>query len=258
MKTLIQFLTEKWEHPYTGKELLADPSDEERIHPIHSLTDRLRAVYTFGHEGGFYDNKSPEVEQRLKPITDYTDDSGQINTSLIDHYKKSKENPEAKLSPTRQAQVDKLREGVTMHRTPEDLHVYSGVGFSPREYAEPGQSGPIKVHLPAFTSTSLMPNVAEKFSHYTAKYPDPHSKYGKPVATIIKIHVPQGSAGAFIADHSHHHDEREFLIPNGAQLHIHPEPTIEAPNTASHEYHIWHAKLVHDGVQPTRHANEET
>jgi len=64
---------------------------------------------------------------------------------------------------------------------------------------------------------------------------------------VLATHVPEGSHGCHLSHISEFPEEDEYLIHKNAQIHVHPEPTID------HEKGIviWHGKLVHDGIKET-------
>lgn len=71
---------------------------------------------------------------------------------------------------------------------------------------------------------------------------------------VLAIHAPEGSHGCHLSHISHWPEENEYLIHKNAQIHIHPEPTID------HEkgHVIWHGKLVHDGIEKTSYHPDNT
>ena len=66
---------------------------------------------------------------------------------------------------------------------------------------------------------------------------------------VLAIHAPERSHGCHLSHISYWPEENEYLIHKNAQIHIHPEPTID------HEkgHVIWHGELVHDGIEKTKH-----
>lgn len=254
MKTLKQ-LQEKWEHDFSGPHKFNTDGamdydqlqhvDPDEIHYVDKLHTSLSKHYKFTAKEG-------------KPIREYTDDSAELNHYMLHKSGVSTEIkdvlPEDQATLTRWS--DDLNQSLTKHRTPHDLHVYSGVSYNPASIGE-NHGKIIKVHLPAFTSTSIHPHTAIYFG--SPERPegsnDPYTYH------MIKIHVPAGSRGSYVAHKSYTADEREFILPKDAKLHIHPEPT-----SFTHRFRrwgndvttkIWHAKLVHDGTEPTRHMNED-
>ena len=98
----------------------------------------------------------------------------------------------------------------------------------------------IKAHLPAFTSTSIDPTVAEDFSTET---PGKHKH-------ILKIHIPKGSEhGRFVGHVSRFELEHEFLLNKGRNLKIHPKPEHFVTSRKDEgmlkpvHYFVWHAHI---------------
>lgn len=246
MKTLRTIL-EIWEHPFSGKD---DPNHFTLVH------NELSKHYTL--PSGSSESKAL--------ISAYTASSDHINNHLYNTHvgngKLTAMSPE-----NAQSFSDQFQSVVSSHRAPRDFHVYSGSRISPAEHNDPTKSH-IKVHLPAFTSTSLNPKVAGKFARLSNHDSDAWTnayKANEPIshirANLFKIHVPAGSRGMYVAKYSGIAAEKEFIIPHGAKLHIHPEPEpreIEISPGNERSVNVWHAKLVHDGTEPTRHADEET
>lgn len=228
MKTLNQLL-EAWEHPFTGKDY-----HDDSVNAVDQLHNHLA-----NHYG------KPKNATALEM---YVSESAEINLSLIDHHLHN--HP---IDPHVQKLINKLDKS-TDQRTPKDMHVYSGIGFVPQHAGE----RVIKQHLPAFTSTSLDYGTARAYSG-SMNTDKPHN--------ILKIHVPKGSRGVYLHLPQHQPSNNEFLLPRNAKLHIDPTPSIDThvinhkdwldgKGLVEHHYNIWHAKLVHDGTEPTRHADE--
>lgn len=254
MKSLKTIL-EVWEHPFSGKDYHED--DHPKLHDRSNIGYSMSpdALGTYEKETGVHKlgvalakhYKGGQLsEEHEKVLKRYKTGSHDINISLIhpdrfdDHWREWNNIDHV---------IAKM-DDITKHQTtPRDMHLYSGIGFDPRKITH-GQTdnGMMKVHLPAYTSTSIYPSVASSFTE----------------TNMVKIHVPKGSHGVYIhpgnslgTTNTH---GKEFVLPRGSKLHIHPEPTqhYRKGQFASSNEHllIWHAKLVHDGVQPTRHADE--
>lgn len=167
--------------------------------------------------------------------------------------------------------ISDLHNVTTKHTTTEDMHVYSGTSFHPDRYKNDDNSS-IKVHMPTFTSTSLDPTIGQAFSRPDKAHHGLETNDGKPdyywrvselPRHVLKIHVPAGSHGVYVGSMAaqKYRNEKEFLLPKDSKIHIDPTPTeIKSIGPFQHPvtHYVWHAKLVHDGVQPTRHANEES
>lgn len=268
MKTLQQFISqhsvapgqtqpgaisidEVWDHPFSGPEIRRDDSDNYKsLETAHTSSSPDIAE----HEKQLVDHYTPTGAKHRNAMGTYKRESRRLNLSLL-------HDPELKESSKALQKLDSnVSEALSQHKTPHDMHVYSGIGFDPSTIGK-HEDGAMKVHLNAYTSTTLEPATAVLFAHYRG------GAQGLKDGHIIKIHVPEGSAGMY------HHDGnsssaaayphgKEFTMHKNAKLHIHPVPTTDIIDrgkyTSPLNLKIWHAKLVHDGVQPTRHANEET
>ena len=136
-----------------------------------------------------------------------------------------------------------LREAISQNKTPMDLTVHTGVKKSPEHHENP-DSDHIKVHLPAFTSTSLDFHTAKGFSK--GDEDSKHKRGTEPYKHVVSIKVPKGSHAAYLQGKSMM-NEHELLLHPGAKIHIHKTPNID------HERRTvqWKAHLVHDGIKET-------
>lgn len=243
MRTL-KSIMERWEHPFSGNDsprlVVAEHMDLVGSYPPNpSHIDHLRE----------YKKSDGARSVNVHLLHDAGVDVERVFGPLAHVVKK--------LTPADVAakKINDLQDVVRSYRTPRDMHVYSGVHKDVVSgILDYTHEGPAHLHLPAFTSTSIDPDVAMDF----AQAMDLHG-----IRHVLKIHVPQGSHGVYMhQDNSGnlHTREKEFLLHNGTKLHVHPQPTeYFHPEMSGHSfYKIWHAKLVHDGVNPTRHINEDT
>ena len=191
-------------------------------------------------------------EQHISTIHEHTDESHPLNTALHHQHKTGEliyplDDEDKPKHPTfslerRKKNMDKMMEHVPP--APHDFHVYTGLAGSPfahkmglpiHDYTPEGHA---KALLPAFTSTSILPDVAHDFA---SKSSDGHDH-------MLKIHIPEGSRhGTYVATHSQVKSEHEFLLKRGLKIHIHPEPEIHPPVVGKHfntPLKIWHAKIV--------------
>ena len=144
--------------------------------------------------------------------------------------------------------IANLDKATSMYHAPESFHAYSGLHSSPYpEHTDGPQLGiktthvgkdHIKAVLPAFTSTTIKPSVANEFA--TA-----HGAGESGVSHILKVHIEKGSKHGAFASHIGDKNpyENEFILGRGKKLHIHPEPEVQE-GTHGNKYHIWHAKIV--------------
>ena len=156
--------------------------------------------------------------------------------------------------------INDLDKELDRARLSKDTHVYTGLPQGPHELfkahgVEPGEN--IKVHLPAYTSTSTRYSIAKKFaadkfdrSSIFGKYIPVNHKVHKPLNKldepikdngkhVLKIHLPKGTKAGSIKSQSCYEHENEVLLHRGHELEIHHRPTVEPDGT-----HIWHARVI--------------
>lgn len=156
------------------------------------------------------------------------------------------------------------------YKTPKDLVVMSGVSRSPERFINKDKPlDHIRVHMPAFTSTTLIHDVAHGFSKADHEHPHYHmctskdeygnsvyrkispedneklGHYGEAYRHIMHIHVPKGSHGVYLGDHSDCSHEQEFLLHKNTRVNIDPTPVYNHQAKTVN----WHGTLVHDGVR---------
>jgi hypothetical protein len=215
-----------------------------RFDETQSLHQKLSRRYKFGRKlvksKGFEPDLNDPDGDKKTAIRKY---SGimykKINKSLYT-------GDSSELTPQHQSVIDNLKSALVKHKTGEDMTVSSGIKVSPDTFRKKGDEGPIKMTMPAFTSTSLAVHVARDFAK-------PIWKEGDGEEHMIHIDVPKGSHGAYVAHHSAIPEEHEFILHPGARLHVDPLPSHISERTNSDgdkiRTHHWNARLVHDGVK---------
>jgi len=132
-----------------------------------------------------------------------------------------------------------LDAAINLHKTPHKLAVWSGTGIDPREH----MNSEGIVHHPAYLSTSLSPYIAKGFAINSRQY----KLEGNELHThLMKIHVPKGHPGAYVA-HLKNPDEKEFILPRNTKLkHIKTDTEQESFGYGSRKYftHVHHMKVV--------------
>ena len=133
----------------------------------------------------------------------------------------------------------KMDEVIKNHKTPRDFTVYSGTKHDPTKL----KNSEGIVHHPAYISTSLKKDTAIDFAsnHQT------HDEEGNIHNHILKIHVPKGHSGAYIANISKMKGEKEFLLPRGLNMKItgyHNEKYPRGNSGKNNIYHIHHMEIV--------------
>ncbi len=152
------------------------------------------------------------------------------------------------LTPQHHDIIENLKSALAKHKTGEDMTVSSGIKVSPDSFRKENDEGPIKMTMPAFTSTSLSVHIARDFAK-------PVQKEGESSGDehVVHIDVPKGSHGAYVAHHSAIPEEHEFILHPGARLHVDPLPSHISERTTFDgeriKTHHWNARLVHDGIK---------
>lgn len=162
---------------------------------------------------------TPEVDE-------YTSASHSLNKSLLGHYQSGQVHPDKIFEHN----LPKLDKAIDHHSLKHELHVYSGVSFHPGIEAAKNPEG--KLHLPAYTSTSLSKAKAHEFTA---------PREGK--NHVLHVHLKPSQKGIYVGKFSAHGDnEHEFLLPRHTTLKVHPKPTIV--HGPEGETHIWHSHVV--------------
>ncbi len=183
-----------------------------------------------------YDDFEPHHH---KAITDYTtgSESKKMNAVVLGTYDSKYGMILSRAKQYYVERVNHLKEALTRYSAPHDFAVHTGLTESAIKHLHqtPGenQHGHFKIHLPAFTSTSLSRRTAIGFSRTDDH---DHNHY-------VTIHIPKGAHGAYIAGHSSNPIEKEFILHPGAKVHIDRHPKIDGKNIN------WIGRLVHDGVK---------
>jgi hypothetical protein len=163
-------------------------------------------------------------------VAEYKDESMPLN-----HYLHSKHNDPSIHNEKMQKWHDLLKSHIATQTLDKDHTLYSGIRFHPHE--KMSEDGSIKLHLPAFTSTSRHLPTAAQFSGI-------HKETN--TRNILAIKAPAGSHALHMGDHE---EEDEHVLAAGSRLHINPEPTVHPkPDKHGRQVNIWHAELVHDGI----------
>lgn len=198
--------------------------------PIYSHPDKPGKFFHFGggstpHEFNTYESalednmeikhrretnvadRSAELEQHYAPqkyseahknsIWGYTAFDSKINNRLM------QQSNGDELSENEQKLVSNLDATLNVEKTPREMALYSGTS---KRHAELLRSHDVVEH-PSYISTSIHPKKAMNFAK------------GK-MGDVIKIHLPAGHPGAYVAPMSSISSEREFIIPRGLKLRI--------------------------------------
>lgn len=208
---------------------------------------------------------NPELKKAkgFRSVEKYTGFSGDINQELIhkaagkpgssfdtDAYRDLNDKERSTLKRGHARKVTALDSFIDNHpRTSHDMVVYHGTHrWNPGKESAKHPEG--HIHLPAYTSTSIDKHKANAFAagHTHFKTDAGHH--------ILEIHLPKGHKGVYLGSHSIHDDEKEFLLPRGTNLKIHPNPTKMSHTVHGYDYkekvwkpqqkevHVWKATPV--------------
>jgi hypothetical protein len=216
--------------------------------------DHVQQIEPISKQAGdvIHSKNSPDAfHPEVNRAKSYTSESTLMNGFLKTHYKNPEEGVRPhhfNIEPHHLAEMDSFMEA---HRTPEDMHLFTGVTKSPLDYHGPERTDkPFIGHLPHYTSTST--NYKEALSFASPRedvrkpenlananqgaYPDE----GKQQKHVLKISVPKGTHAVSLRPISQHPSEDEILLHRGHNLEIHPHPTFDPENNAF----VWHAKIA--------------
>jgi len=172
-------------------------------------------------------------------VRGYTLSSREVNDTLHKHYRGKK-----KINRNKGyvgGHIEKLDAILAKFKLSKPGTVYSGIPESIEQAYEKYQadrSKPIRLHLPAYTSTSTSLSVAIRFAKVSGT-----TYLGK---HILMIELPIGTPAVSIKALSFHKSESEVLLPRGMNIEVHPTPSI-IPKKGGNVY-IWKAKAL--GTSP--------
>ena len=143
------------------------------------------------------------------------------------------------------------------HKLPQQIVVYTGLRQSPAEAWETygaDVTKPIRLHLPAYTSTTTKLKVAlihagegeiaqvSRARHKPRNKDAPADEWG---TQILMMTLPAGLPAASVKKISEFPEENEILLPRGMDIEINPSPTVLKGGDF-----VWHATVLsHSPVQ---------
>lgn len=177
-----------------------------------------------------------------------------------------------------------LSDAISTSKSPRNFHAFAGIR-SP-EALPRSHDGRIHMKSPAYSSTSLNPSIAKDFGsrvkHDGTSSEHIYDEDRKPATQekdeqghtvnasgtkaykhIARIHIPKDSHGLYVHPHSSISvagdkdtvlGEHEYLLHKGSRVSFHPKPKVDHDTKTI----IWHGRLEHDGLAPTRHSKSET
>jgi len=250
-------------HSYLKDRSAISPEEHGKFqHMIKSRrSDEANALYHQSQHEALCDHYHPKhyTDLETEHLHSYTDDSSDLNKRLVAaHHDKE---GVSTMDHSYQEQIHHLDGVMRKRKTPFGFHVFTGVGFNPGKTFSKGAH--MHGHLPAYTSSSLTHTTAKTFAFGKTRNPDFPNLAKNSHPHVLKIHVPAGSHGIYTGDDLGYGDEKEFVLPRNAKVRIHPVPSKRSVKRLDwtgeekiHTLHVWHAKLIHDGVNKTSHWND--
>lgn len=150
-----------------------------------------------------------------KSIQHYTAGSKLINSTLHQLYR-AKGHP--KIGEFEKAQIQMLDDAMYNHPLKKDMTLYHGTIQSPSviwEQSKTSKNKPVRLHMPAYTSTSTDIDQAQDFA-----------KMYKGYKNILVIHAPAGTPGISLRAFSKYPVENEVLLARDIELEVQPNPKV--------------------------------
>ena len=188
----------------------------------------------------------------------YTSDSYNLNDYLHRHYRKAAHTVTKDDEKNYKNQVQSLDRALTLRRLKNPLTVYTAVPESPANaWAVYGADvrRPIRLHLPAYTSTTTSLKVAIIFAEDNLspssvdhrRHPPRNIKKGARDNgnQIIMLTIPAGTPASSVKNVSEIPEENEVLLPRGMDIEVNPRPTL-----LKNGDYVWHAQVIgHNPIQ---------
>ena len=172
-------------------------------------------------------------------VRGHTIHSTDVNDALHKHYRGEKEINRNKGYVG--GHIEKLDTILAKFKLSKPGTVYSGIPESIEQAYKKykaDRSKPIRLHLPAYTSTSTSLSVATRFAKVSGTtYSGEH---------ILMIELPIGTPAVSVKSVSNYKEENEVLLPRGMNIEVHPTPSIIPKRDA--DLYIWKAKAL--GTSP--------
>jgi hypothetical protein len=197
-----------------------------------------------------YDLSSNPHSEHFDYYSD-VDASYPINSSLFHHHNEGgdpNELPDEDINDISHDDIRGLDKALAHKKTPKPMTVFSGVGFNPGMMAAKHPKN--QLYMPSYTSTSIDPKVAADFAKPLSKGDSGEklTRYNPSDSEgadhhVLRINLPKGQQGSYIAGSSNFPEEKEFLLPRQQTMKIDPTPEVHEfeHNGVTHRMHIWNA-----------------
>ncbi len=193
-----------------------------------------------------------QIKDSSGSIKNYASYSAPINSALHKHHNGEKADNDS-LDKAR-----KITKILSNHKLGEHSTLFTGLRRNPSHLFK-NKSKPIKVHLPAFTSTSNSLTEACGFakegSHadsegHKLKTPETTKEGHSNTRHVLLLDTPKGTEGGSVRHHAEFSNEHEVLLNRGMHVEIHHEPTtfihprIFGNTSSNQHFTLWHGKVV--------------
>lgn len=189
----------------------------------------------------------------------YAQDSGELNRFLIQMHKKNLSTEIPQHFRKHHADVAANKNTIPIRRHPDEIRewhdslhsiinsapkleqdtdAYTGIG--PQfDISELRKNNGDVVKFPAFTSTSLDPNVALRFAGNKT-----NDEVHKPMKEVVKFKLKKDtSPGVYVATHSGHENEMEYLLKSGITARFIGEPRVYKNRMNNESYLVHEAEI---------------
>jgi len=223
----------------------------ETVFGSHSLNEQFNFKPSKKEIDDVHENN--KVEDTNGSIKDYTYESAPINSALHQHHNTGEADSDM---------LDKARRLTSVlanHSLKSDTTLFTGLRRNPTDVFKNNGStnSPVKVTLPAFTSTSnhitQACHFAKSGSHateHTLRTPEVSTEGHSETHHVLMLHTPAGTEGGSVRDHATFRNEHEVLLNRGLHVEIHPHPTTfihpkQFGNVSSNKHFtVWHARVL--------------
>ena len=173
-------------------------------------------------------------------MSDHSESSKSVNDTLHKHYRGNSEiNPRTLVG----IHIKKMDKVLSKFVLDKPAKVYSGIPVSIEDAYKQYKADkykPIRLHLPAYTSTTTSLVQASNFASYANK--------NNNFLQVLLIELPIGTPAVSIKNVSNYEYEKEVLLPRGMNIEVQPKPNIIEKNNK--KIYIWQAKaLGHSPIQ---------
>lgn len=180
-----------------GKDATVHPTlDDAMQHHEDIVHNQEQHADVVGEKLSSHYRKIPLNEHETNALNIYTDASSRLNSRILGKKLETEDLP----------RMHHMDNALNWGKTPNDLIVYTGTD---KDHSQLLRNSRLVKH-PAYMSTSLSLRKAVGFA--TGKEGD-----------VVAIHVPANHAGLYLPHISRIPSEREFLLPRGLTLRLHPE-----------------------------------